>query len=273
MKNAWQGAADWLRNNYQDYANVASLCDAMAQAAPTQPEAKAEQVVLSKLEQEIEREMTAQELRVALDIATVAACRASPETKIEASGSVDTPEFVRMLTCLMHLARNASTDVEWAAVDKKQEALIAHTAAQVEHAYTRGRLSAIDDYKDVIKDTVAAQVAANKLAAASGVPIYQVLRGDYRSDGNGAWDDMTKPQYDTWAEQGVPCRIVYTVLPAQAPALPATSEVAASKGAGLTDEQANVIENAAELLGKLDAQRSTAANALRNIIAALKGPQ
>lgn len=34
MNNQWQGAADWLRNNYQDYTNVASLCDAMLSAAP-----------------------------------------------------------------------------------------------------------------------------------------------------------------------------------------------------------------------------------------------
>jgi len=34
MSNEWKGAADWLRNNYQDYQNVASLCDAMKAAAP-----------------------------------------------------------------------------------------------------------------------------------------------------------------------------------------------------------------------------------------------
>lgn len=33
MNNPWQGAADWLRNNYQDHANVASLCDAMLEAS------------------------------------------------------------------------------------------------------------------------------------------------------------------------------------------------------------------------------------------------
>ena len=30
----WQAAADWLRNNYQDHPNIASLCDALVAAAP-----------------------------------------------------------------------------------------------------------------------------------------------------------------------------------------------------------------------------------------------
>ena len=33
-------AAQWLRNNYQDYPNIASLCDAMLAAAPDQPTAQ-----------------------------------------------------------------------------------------------------------------------------------------------------------------------------------------------------------------------------------------
>lgn len=31
---SWVGASTWLRNNYQDYPNIASLCDAMLEAAP-----------------------------------------------------------------------------------------------------------------------------------------------------------------------------------------------------------------------------------------------
>ena len=33
---SWVGASTWLRNNYQDYPNIASLCDAMLEAAPQQ---------------------------------------------------------------------------------------------------------------------------------------------------------------------------------------------------------------------------------------------
>lgn len=32
----WKGAAEWLRNNYQDHDNVASLCDAMIVAQPVE---------------------------------------------------------------------------------------------------------------------------------------------------------------------------------------------------------------------------------------------
>ena len=32
----WVAAGTWLRNNYQDYPNIASLCDAMLEAAPQQ---------------------------------------------------------------------------------------------------------------------------------------------------------------------------------------------------------------------------------------------
>jgi hypothetical protein len=28
---AWRDAAQWLRNNYQDHPNIASLCDAMVE--------------------------------------------------------------------------------------------------------------------------------------------------------------------------------------------------------------------------------------------------
>ena len=33
---SWVVASTWLRNNYQDYPNIASLCDAMLEAAPQQ---------------------------------------------------------------------------------------------------------------------------------------------------------------------------------------------------------------------------------------------
>lgn len=33
-QDGWYSAANWLRNNYQDYANIASLCEAMEHAAP-----------------------------------------------------------------------------------------------------------------------------------------------------------------------------------------------------------------------------------------------
>lgn len=34
VPDGWKNAAEWLRNNYQDYPNISSLCDAMvAQSA------------------------------------------------------------------------------------------------------------------------------------------------------------------------------------------------------------------------------------------------
>lgn len=37
VRNGWYDAAKWIRNNYQDYANVASICEAMKAAAPPLP--------------------------------------------------------------------------------------------------------------------------------------------------------------------------------------------------------------------------------------------
>lgn len=34
VPDGWQQAAEWLRNNYQDHANIAALCDAMLAVAP-----------------------------------------------------------------------------------------------------------------------------------------------------------------------------------------------------------------------------------------------
>jgi hypothetical protein len=41
VPEGWKAAANWLRNHYQDHANIAALCDAMLAAAPATPVAAA----------------------------------------------------------------------------------------------------------------------------------------------------------------------------------------------------------------------------------------
>lgn len=38
VREAWASAANWLRNNYQDHPNIASLCDAMKEFGAKGPQ-------------------------------------------------------------------------------------------------------------------------------------------------------------------------------------------------------------------------------------------